>query len=164
MFSSAAWSHCHADGSHWAASTEANRKQRERGGGQVGETKYVSDNWHFSLLSSSVCPRPSLSLSPGPRGSPSAFSLSLIFHSPWLEPSKSTQHTETECQAAGAAVCEHSSIAHISSLQHEKPPKLQTFFLLHSLNTWIYVRNMKMQQWPATKWLLGTFSAFWWLI
>lgn len=62
--------------------------------GQVGEAKHVSDNWHFSLLSFSACPGPSLFSVSWPSGpSICLFSLSLIFHSPWPEPSKSRQHT-----------------------------------------------------------------------
>lgn len=45
-------------------------------------------NWHFCLVCLPLLPH----FCPlGPEGSPSAFSLSLIFHSPWLQPSKISQ-------------------------------------------------------------------------
>lgn len=78
----------------------------------------------FLLFSSCLPSSLPLSLSLGPRGGPSAFPLP-------SDPSftmtravqKGTQHSPSECQAAGTAVCEHSSIAHISSLQQEKQSK-----------------------------------------
>lgn len=126
---------------HRGADTEAS-------GGREMERKLAGlsvsmVNWHFSLISFSVslsvCLPPSLplSLSPGPQGGPSAFSLSLslwsfIHH----DQSHPTAHTHisirTECQAAGATVCKHSSMSHISSLQQEKQSKTPLHTSIHT--------------------------------
>lgn len=45
-----------------------------------------------------------------------------------------TAHSHTGCQAAGAAVCKHSSISHISSLQQQKQSKTPQHMHAHTLH------------------------------
>lgn len=102
----------------------------------LGRAKYVNVNWHFFLLSfsapptslplSSSAPPPlSFSLSvPWPSGQSICLSsLSDLSFTMTRAIQKLTTHTHTQCQAAGAAVCKHSSISHISSLQQDQPSK-----------------------------------------
>lgn len=150
---------CIVKAPHWGTDIEpSGEAERWK---NLGRAKNVTVNWWvffvFSFLFSvsptlTACPPPPLFLSLGPQGSPSAFPLSLIFHSPWLEPSKGSQHAHTQCQAAGAAVCEHSSISHISSLQQEQPsktPQTAHAHTLHRANG--ALARVKMHQWQARR-------------
>lgn len=91
-----------------------------RDGGQVGRAKYVNDNWHFLLFLflPALFPPCLCLLALGAVHLPFLSLWSFIHHD--QSRPKSTRHTPSECQAAGTAVCEHSSISHISSLQQEK--------------------------------------------
>lgn len=127
--------HCNIKYPHRGADTEAN-------GGREMERKLAGlsvsvVNWHFSLLSFSVSLSLSVFLPPSLSVSwPSGRSICLLSLSDlsftMTRAIQQRTHTHIECQAAGAAVCKHSSISHISSLQQEKQSKTPQHICIHT--------------------------------